>query len=678
MHHTPLFRSAPCRSALVKLALLTLVSGPFFPANGLAATTPDAESLDAYLDLPLSQLLDVKISLAARRPQSVQEAANAVFVINEEDIRRSGATSIPELLRMVPGLNVARINTSSWAVTARGFNGAFSNKLLVLMDGRSVYTPAFSGVYWDVQDTLLEDIERIEVIRGPGATLWGANAVNGVINIVTKSALDTLGGIATLNVGDEQRINTGIRYGWALEDGAVRTYAKSFSLDAQRARGAESDAHDSWEAVRGGFRLDRQSLDGDQWTVQGDAYDSRPNQAQAIPGTPLVPEEIRNRGWNLIGRWSRSLGDGSSVRVQAYIDQTERVENSLGQDHQTLDLDLQHRTTSFAAHDLVWGLAYRTVRDDFDNSAFVGTDPSRSTTRLYSAFIQDDITVLRDRLRVVAGTKIEHNDYSGYEIQPNLRLAWTPSDRTTVWSGVSRAVRSPSRMERSGYIISAVTPGPIPVPVYAFGDSGFDSEELIAYEAGYRHRLGRVASFDLAVFHHRYKRLAGNDFTGYPAHVRFMSEMHATARGLEVALDWRPSPRWETQIAYSAQAISADKTGSFLTTTFPDDLSKNAAERSTPHQQVSLRSHLDLTSGWSLDAWLRHVGEVRANRAFAIDIPSYTSLDLRLAWQMDSRLEFSLVGQNLLDPQHPEFVQEALVAPAEIERSVFARIRLNF
>ncbi|MCB1889171.1 MAG: TonB-dependent receptor [Rhodocyclaceae bacterium] len=647
-------------------------------ASAYAATTPDGEPLDVYLDLPLSQLLDVKISLAARRPQSVQEAANAVFVISEEDIRRSAATNIPELLRMVPGLHVARISTSSWAVTARGFNGAFSNKLLVLMDGRTVYTPAFSGVYWDVQDTLLEDIDRIEVIRGPGATLWGANAVNGVINIITKSALDTLGGIATLNVGDEQRVNTGIRYGWALDDGAVRAYAKAFRLDAQQARATGASANDDWDALRGGFRLDRQTPGGDQWTVQGDLYDSRPNQVQAVPGLPLVPEEIRNTGWNLTGRWSRPLGDGSSVRVQAYLDQTERVENSLGQKHQTLDLDFQHQTSPLIDHNLVWGLAYRAVQDDFDNSAFVGTVPSRRTTRLYSAFVQDDITVLRDRLRVVAGAKIEHNGYTGNEIQPNLRLAWTPSDRTTVWTGVSRAIRSPSRMERSGYIISAVTPGPVPVPVYAFGDSAFDSEELIAYEAGYRRRIGHVANLDLAVFRHRYKRLAGNDFTGYPQHVRFISEMHARSHGVEIALDWRPSSRWETRLAYSAQSISAERTGSADTTMLPDDVSRDAAEHSTPYQQLSLRSHLDLDGGWRLDAWLRHVGEVRANRAFAIDVPSYTSLDLRLAWQVDSRLELSLVGKNLLDPQHPEFVQEALVAPAEIERSLFARVRLAF
>ena len=663
----------PLRACAALFVSLGVLAG----GNCSAAKASGSAQLEEYLGLALSELLSVEVSLAARRPQQLLDAAAAVHVIGEDDIRRSGAQSIPELLRMVPGVNVARINNSSWAVTARGFNGAFSNKLLVLIDGRSVYTPAFSGVYWDVQDTLIEDIERIEVIRGPGATLWGANAVNGIINVVTKGAEATVGGIAAINTGSQQRINAGMRYGWEIDGGAARAFVKYFELEPQKARSVLDDAGDQWDAVRGGFRVDRRSVGGDEWTLQGDLYHSRPDQLQLVAGMSPIPDEVRNKGWNVLGRWNRTLDDGSALRLQAYYDHNERDESAFGQRHQTLDVDFQHRFRPASEHELVWGLAYRSVRDDFDNTPFVSIEPSSKTSYQYSFFVQDEMTLVPERLRLIAGAKVGRNEHTGFEVQPSLRLAWHPTETQTAWTAVSRAIRSPSRMERYGRILSNVTPGPVPLPVFGIGSSQVDSEELIAYEAGYRRVIGEQTSIDVALFYHRYKRIVGNDFTGYPANVLFDSSMHAKSHGLEIAADWHPSARWELKLAYSAQEISAEAV-THEGAPFPDLLSRDAAERSTPHHQFSLFSKLELSDDWQLDAWLRHVGEVGANRVALIDIPSYTTLDLRVAWQAARDVEISLVGQNLLDPQHPEFVQEALVAPAEIERAVFARVRLDF
>ena len=434
---------------------------------GISINQPAAseDSLDAIIDLNLQDLLALEVTSAAKKKQSLNETAAAVFVITREDIRRSGVTSIAEALRMVPGIQVASLDANKWAISSRGFNAQFANKLLVLLDGRSVYTPSFSGVYWDAQDTLLEDIERIEVIRGPGATLWGANAVNGVINIITRPAIDTRGTLAVAGAGNEEQF-AHLRHGFELgDDAAGRYYLKAKQTEASHAPDLAADAGDDWQSLRGGFRFDFDTSRGDNWTVQGDIYENDLNQIlqqdwldptdpannPPDPASPYlarnIVDEAASRGYNLLLHWQRETAT-SRYSVQGYIDHSYRSEHYITQQIDTVDLEFQHNYRGIDGHDLVWGLGYRRLRYHVDSSFSVAIEnPGSQTADLINGFIQDEIS-LNDRLHLTLGTKLEHNDYTGDEIQPNLRLAWQHSPGQTVWGALSRAVRTPSAVER--------------------------------------------------------------------------------------------------------------------------------------------------------------------------------------------------------------------------------------
>ena len=429
----------------------------------LANPVQASGSMDNYLDLPLEDLLSMEVTSVSKKKQRLTEAAAAVFVITQEDIRRSGVTSIPEALRLAPGLQVAKIDANKWAISSRGFNTQFVNKLLVLIDGRSVYTPSYSGVYWDAQDTLLEDIDRIEVIRGPGATLWGANAVNGVINIITKQAGDTQGGLMVASAGNEEKVIAGLRYGAELNKNTHgRLYLKFNERDSSYAPGLDDEAGDDWKSLRGGFRIDSQPSDKDRWTVQGDVYEADENQTLNLWRDPSDPsnlnfapfyldantaDEIESSGWNLLTRWDHLLSNTSNITLQLYYDHTKRAENFLLQEQDTLDIDFQHQLEVFGNHDLVWGLGYRHIEDEFSNTYIVAFLPDSGSSDLFSAFLQDEIELLPDRLRLTLGSKFEQNDFTGFEVQPSARLIWLPTERSTLWGSVSRAVRTPSRLE---------------------------------------------------------------------------------------------------------------------------------------------------------------------------------------------------------------------------------------
>ena len=643
------------------------------------------------LELSLEDILNIEITSVSKKAQSLSEAPAAIFVITNDDLRRSGVTNIPDSLRMVPGLNVARIDSNKWAITSRGFNGCFANKLLVLIDGRSVYAPSFSGVYWDVQDTLLEDVERIEVIRGPGATLWGANAVNGVINIITRHAADTQGGLVALGAGSKERGFAGIRYGAALGEGTYgRIYAKGFRRD-EFVHTAGDDANDDWDMLRSGFRVDSQLSGRNALTLQGDVYQGNIDQALDLPTlTPPYSQKVEDEadvsGWNMIARWQHTLSSTSEFILQAYYDRTDRDEAWEHEVRDSFDIDFQHRFAAGEWQDIIWGLGYRYIRYDFTNFSIMTIDPDSSSDELFSAFLQDEITLLEERLWLTLGSKFEHNDYTGVEIQPNARLLWAPHPKHKIWAAVSRAVRTPSRSEYDIRLLNTVlppfspeNPSPFPIALTVVGDSDYDSEELLAWELGYRVVPAKSLSLDVTAFYNDYDNLRSNEvdelsFQG--THIvqilPFDNKWKGEIYGIELAGVWQAADWWRLDIAYSylrtrIDAISEHK--------------DNPQVQIGPRHQVSLRSAMNFRKDLNMDLWLRYVDDVKAINARAAsvsEIDSYLTLDARLAWRPIKDLEFSLVGQNLLDDKHPEYIQENFTLPTEIERSIYGKITWRF
>ena len=626
--------------------------------------------------LSLEELTKIEITSAARRPESLSLTPAAVAVLTPEDITRSGFTSIPELLRLVPGLNVARVDSQTWAITSRGFNDVFANKLLVMIDGRTVYTPLFSGVFWEVQDTLLEDIERIEVVRGPGATLWGANAVNGVISIITKHARDTQGLLISGGVGTEDRAITNVRYGVKINEAAfLRVYAKYLNRDNSALVNGE-EAHDAWDMYRAGFRLDWDPNSENAFTFQGDIYSGDKDRIYTIPTATFpfrgqVESSDHVAGGNLLGRWAHTFSPGSQLTVQAYYDRTIRDTPIFSETRDTGDVDLQHRFAFGEHQELVWGLGFRTTRDDVTNTLNVSLVPPKRTLNLFSAFVQDEISIIPERLGVTVGSKFEHNDFTGFEVQPSIRGWWTPATGQTLWASVSRAVRTPSRAE-SDVRINPAPPVPLPPGTTTiFGNPGMSAEEVLAYEVGYRVQPVERLTFDLAAFYNEYEQLrtlervrpgpispsvAANNLTG-------------ETYGVELSATAQPFERWRLQGSYSFLEIHLHRTrGS-------SDLStERTGEGSSPHHQVVLRSLLDL--GWNIqfDSTFRYVDALPAP-----GIPAYLAVDLRLAWSPRKNLEIALVGQNLLDDRHPEFTPTFIgTERTEVERSLLATVRWLF
>ncbi len=406
--------------------LATALAAMLVASTALANTS--SQDLPDVTNMSVEDLMKMQVTSVSKRAQSVADAPAAVFVITQEDIQNSGARSIPELLRMVPGLEVARIDENKWAIGSRGFNGRFDDKLLVLIDGRSVYTPLFSGVYWDVQDVMLEDVDRIEVIRGPGATLWGANAVDGVINIITKSAKDTQSALVKSEGGDEQINADSARYGGKLADkGYYRVYAKYFDWNSSTGLGGQY-AGDGWNQVRGGFRSDWALTKADSLTFQGDAYHSRDGETLTVPTLAAPYSDTFGNvgeysGGNLLGRWTHSYSDSSNITLQTYFDRTNYADNNLFVDHENVfDIDFQHDFHLDHNNEIVWGAGYRSVQDRSDSTFTVMVNPSQGQYNLFSAFVQDEVGFLQDRLHVTVGSKFEHNSFTGFEIQPNVRF----------------------------------------------------------------------------------------------------------------------------------------------------------------------------------------------------------------------------------------------------------------
>lgn len=625
-----------------------MVLGLAFAAESRASIPPPS----TLKKLSLEQLMDIDVTSVSKRPEKLFESASAIQVITAEDIRRSGATSIPEALRLASNLEVAQIDARQWAITARGFNNVFADKMLVLIDGRSVYTPLYAGVYWDVQDTLLADLDRIEVISGPGATQWGANAVDGVINVTTKSAKDTPGLLVSGGAGTQLRNATGVRYGGQLAPGVYyRVYGKYFERGDSVRSGGQA-AGDAWRMLQGGFRVDWDAATRDRITVQGDTYNGTVGRGDL--------ENSRVNGANLLGRWSRTLAPGSDCKLQVYFDRTHRrIPGSFTQDLATADLDFQHRTTVGGSHDLVWGFGYRLVADDILNTpanAFLPPQVSRSK---FNFFAQDDITLSKDHLVLTLGSKIEHDDYTGFEIEPSARMAWTPDRRNTIWAAVSRAVRTPSRIDRD--LFSPATP-----PYRIAGGSRVVSEKLIAYEFGCRRQFDPRFVVSLAAFFNDYDDLRSLDPLAPPRAfpVEMSSGLRGRSTGAELTAEWQAVPRWRLRAGYTEMRVRSEPQPGTGDRGTRDSIARD------PNHQLQLRSLLDLSRGWEWDGALRYIAPIGSQA-----VPGYTELDLRLGWR-NAAWDFAVVGRNLLHARHGEFNSPS--GRREIQRSVYSQASWRF
>ncbi len=635
--------------------------------------------------LSLEELMSIEVTSVSKQPQRISDAAAAVFIITQDAIRRSGATSIPELLRIAPGVQVARIDANKWAISIRGFNSRFATKLLVLMDGRSVYTPLFSGVYWDVQDTVLEDIERIEVIRGPGGALWGANAVNGVINIITKQAQNSQGGLAGFTLGNEERATGVLRYGGKSgADTYYRLYAKYFDRDPG-ARDSGATAADSRSAARAGGRMDTRLSATDSLTLQGDIY--RGNSAgepQTVPSLSApyhetIASDVDVRGVNLLGRWRRQHAATAASELQVYYDRNERDDPVLDSRRETLDVDFQNSMPLTPRQNFLWGLGYRYTRDRYDGGLTISLAPKRRHDHLYSGFVQDQITLRENLLRLTLGAKFEHNDSTGFEVQPSVRLLWTPGSRHSYWAAVSRVVRTPSRGDQDMRINSRVipgVPGTPPTLISLFGNPDVESERLISYELGWRGQLSDRLGLDFTAFYNDYSSLRSLEpgmpfFETEPAPPHmvvpliFASSQRAQAFGFELAADWRIRDDWRLQGQYSYLDVNTE---------LPQDSSSNSnSAGNSPRHQIGLRSSLTLRHDLDLDITVRYVDKLPL-----LKVAAYTALDARLAWRPHKDVELSLVGQNLFDNQHAEFGDQPNTVRTETERSLYVKLRRDF
>lgn len=660
----------------------SLASGEVF------ATT---ETGNEFLDMDITQLMDITITSVSKKEQLLSDAAAAVFVITQEDIRRSGVTHIAEALAMAPGLQVARISASKWSVSSRGFSGNTSNKLLVLIDGRSVYTPAYSGTMWDMQNTLLEDIDRIEVIRGPGGTLWGANAVNGVINIITKNASDTIGGLARVGAGNQERYQGGVRYGAKLNESTDgRIYLTYNNRDNNTLANGSSDANDDWQSFQGGFRLDGQPASSSEWTLQGDLYQNRGDQILYpfwIATPPYLTanySDIDSGGANILGRYRHQFSDSDALTIQAYYDYNDRKEDYYQQTFRTVDIDIQYETELGERNSLTVGGGYRRIDGNYEGSFQISLSETDTSNDLYNAFIQDQIKLIDDKLWLTLGIKWEHNDFTGTEWQPSGSLLFKPTENHSLWASVSRAVRTPSIVENNGSVLVASFPLPPPASagtVYLKGNNDFESEEVIAYEAGYRWQASNSLSFDVATFYNDYKKLyelqpiakpTGLDFT-------FANESGGESYGLEFVADWKPTS-WLSLIA-SYSYMEMTLTGRNPFTGLPTD--DNAVSATSPRHQFSLRSSIELARNWRTNLWLRYTDEIIARDsanllAGQVPLDDYFLFDANLSWTPTENLEIMLVGQNLFSSSQLQYISELITPATEIERSVFLKLTYLF
>jgi iron complex outermembrane receptor protein len=647
---------------------------------------PQQKPLD-LTDESLENLMNIEVTSVSKKEQRLSNVAAAIFVITTEDIRRSGATNIPDLLRMVPGMDVAQTNSNTWGISARGFNGQFADKLLVLIDGRTVYSPIFSGVFWDAQEIPLETIERIEVIRGPGATVWGSNAVNGVINIITKSARDTVGTLISAGGGThEQGSGTGIYGGRIGDAGAYRIFASDLN-DGHFPRPAGPSGQDAWDSVHGGFRADATLSTKDSLTVQGDFFDGTAGETDSIPisisppVTAVVALQERFSGWDVLSRWNHVASPRSETSLQVYFDRTNHGDATFGLAVNTFDIAFQHHVAWGSRQDFVWGLGYRLNSDDTASTFRVVFNPADRRTQLLNSFVQDEITILPNRVSATLGVKLEHDDYVGFGWEPSGRLVWNMGKRNMLWGAISRALRTPDRSDTAVRANRLAVPGPnnLPLLVSVFGNPDEQDVSLNAFEAGYRNQLTDRTSLDLTIFYNDYDYLRSTE-PGAPfletnpaplhfvAPLTFANGIYGETHGIEASANWRITDRWTLSPGYAFLAMHLHRgAASQDTTTVP------ATEGAVPNHQAQLRSHVDLPRRLQWNASAYFVGRLSAQA-----VPSYTRLDTNLIWDPVEHFSIKLVGQNLLQDRHQEFSPAQTALSTLVKRSFYVQLTAQF
>ena len=698
-----------------------LASSLFFALNAHADYPARESEDDDFLDFSLEELISLDIpdvTSVSRKKQRLMDSAAAIYVITSEDILRSGVTSIPEALRMVPGMQVARLNGNTWSISTRGFNYIFANKLLVLIDGRTVYSPLFSGVNWDVQDTLMEDIDRIEVIRGPGAALWGANAVNGVINVITKKAADTQGSLVSLGAGNEEKAFGAYRYGGEFgETGFYKVYVKTFERDGL-AKTDGSDANDDWKMKRVGFRTEWKPAADTDFMLLGDIYEGTTRPALKIfkddepfagdKGMQTFENTSRDqRGGNLIAHWKKTVSDTEDYSLRAVIDDYQNFDYRVTEKRQSFDLEFQHYFQPIEHHDLVWGLSFRRTWYQMSDMRYIihrdenGQPKDSRQDNLYSLFAQDDIT-LNHYWNLSFSARYEHNEFTGKEFQPNAKLTWKVNDNRTLWASVSKAVKTPSVSETAVLSdnITFVNTGPSNAILSIAGNQKLQSEELNAFELGYREQFGSLFRLDVTGFYNQYKNIVAyveaskcpdgssliyplgpdfgicqpknNSLISLPS--TLINGLDAATYGLEIVADWQAKDWWKLQLTYSWLQVDASPNSSNPSLAYALKRNEWLVEDLNAKQTATLRSSMNLPNQWYFDFWIRGMSNMKN-----AGVPGYTALDMRLAKKINDNLELSLVAQNLFDKQRAEFTEVfSGLSATEIEESWYAQIRWSF
>jgi iron complex outermembrane recepter protein len=640
---------------------------------------PAGQQDDALLQLSLADLGNVEVTSTSKEPEELWKTPAAAYVLTQEDIRRSGATTIPEVLRTVPGVQVSRIDQDHWAVGIRGFADQFSKSMLVLVDGRSLYTPLFAGVSWGLQDgILLQDVERIEIIRGPGATIWGANAENGVINIITKSAKDTHGSFASVGGGNIDQGLGQFRYGNGNgKNFDYRMYGKAYSQGGEYH--SDETPYDESRFGQMGFRTDWSPSDRDELTIQGDTYKG------GLGGTVQFgsfdpPSQITSdqatavSGGNLMAHWRRQLREGSDIQVQAYFDRTSAHASNYQEIRNTFDIDFIHHLPLPWRQDFIWGLGARLSPGSFTQVVpTLDVLPHSQADNVYSGFLQDEIAIVPNKFSLTLGSKLEHNNFTGFEMQPSIRGLWTISPHQAFWASVSRAVRTPSRIEEDFEITDFLLANPL-FYLTIDGNKNLVSEKLLAYEAGYRRLINHKLYVDISVFHNDYNDLVtlgtetlSVDLTPAPphftAHLPWVNGAKGNTDGFEVAPDWQPLSWWQLRASYSYLNLDLQEMpGNANTSSIIND------EGYSPHNQISVESRFDLPKRFEFDPTYRHVSSLSAQ-----SVRGYTTADAHLSWHATRQFELSVVGENLLQPEHYEFTSSP--SPfVGIKKSVYAQI----
>jgi iron complex outermembrane receptor protein len=639
------------------------------------AQTPPAKDLT---QVSLEDLLNIEVTSVSKKEQKLSTTAAAIFVITQEDIRRSGATTIPDVLRMAPGVNVAQVNANTWAISIRGFNDIYANKVLVLIDGRSVYNPTFSGVNWDELDVPLEDIERIEVIRGPGGTIWGANAMNGVINIITKSTKSTQGGLISAGTGSHTAAQGLTQYGGTIGDnGTYRAFAHYFDDKSSNFPGGGSAA-DSWGMIHGGFRGDWQLAPKDTLTVEADLQRSRIGDlTQSVTGATQESQGHDVNG-SILGRWNHTFSDRDATSLQIYYDHNNRdLEPYDVFEHRgTIDLDFHQHLALGSRNDVVWGGDFRSTGDHILPSNPVVFTPSSQRDNLYSGFIQDQIA-LTSTLSVTVGWKVEHNAMTGYEGEPSAQLVWQVRPEHSIWLAASKAIRQPSRADEGLDVGVTTLPlgGGATGVLTVLGTPNIEAEELRDYEAGYRALVTKHLSMDVSGFVSFYRRLRTQE-PGMPyldtnnsfvIPLYFANMAHAQDAGGEASVTWTPTSRWKMIAGYSQLHMNVTRDPSSLDTTVEQ------TPGYSPSHQFQIRSQWNPRPRWEWDSSFAYTG-----RLTTPNISGIPRLDTRIGWHPTESLEFSLVGQNLLSPGRIEFIGTEGQMSTLVQRNVFAKVTWHF